>query len=326
MNHLECVTPIKNKWYWYLLALFLCFVIANTIGSIPLIGIIIVSLIKSGGDLDSISSISKMDFRAAGIDLNLGLASLLFVFAVMLIAAILLIKFIHGRTWKEVINGTNRVRWSRFFFGVFVWGIISFIFFAIGYFTEPELYTLQFQPVKFIILVVVALIFFPFQTTCEEFLFRGYLAQGVASWTKSRWWALILPSLLFGLLHSANPEIIEYGFWVMIPQYIILGLTLGFMSIMDDGIELAMGVHFVNNLFSALFISFKGAALQTYALFEISEIHPEKEILPLIISGIIILAVFACKYKWNLKIINKKVVYTNQSAVLKDISNYGVQF
>jgi membrane protease YdiL (CAAX protease family) len=307
MNHLECVTPKKNKWYWYLLVLFLCFVAGNTVGSIPLVVVLLVTLIKSRGGFSDMTAIAKMDFNTAGLDLNLGLACILFVFAITLIAAIFIIKIMHERTWKGVINGTNRVRWSRFFFGFFVWGLISFVLFAISYYTEPELYVLRFQPVKFIFLVVIALIFFPFQTTCEEFLFRGYLAQGFGSWTKSRWWALFIPSILFGLLHSANPEIQEYGFGVMIVQYIFLGLILGFMSIMDDGIELAMGVHAVNNIFSALFFSFKGAALQTYALFEVTEVNQAEQILPLVISGIVVLAIFAFKYKWDFSVINKRI-------------------
>jgi membrane protease YdiL (CAAX protease family) len=117
---------------------------------------------------------------------------------------------------------------------------------------------------------------------------------------------LLIPSLLFGLLHSANPEIKEYGFFVMMSQYIILGLLLGFMSIMDDGIELAMGVHVVNNLFGSVLINFKGAALQTYALFEITEIRPVEEIFPLILSSILIISIFAYKYKWKYSLLNQK--------------------
>ena len=305
MNHLECVTSLRNKWYWYLLVLFLCFIVANTIGSIPLLVVLIMSFVKNGADLSDAMAIAKLDFSAAGIDLNLTLASMLFPFALMLFAAFLIIKLIHGRSWKEVINGTNRVRWSRFFFGILVWGIISAVLLAISYFTEPEVFNFQFQPVKFIILLVITLLFIPLQSSCEEFLFRGYLAQGVASWTKSRWWALIIPSVLFGLMHAANPEIKEYGLLVMIPQYIFLGFLFGLMSVLDDGIELAMGVHTINNLFGAVFVNYKGSALQTYALFEITEINPAEEILPLVISGIVVLAIFAYKYKWKFGIMNK---------------------
>jgi len=156
--------------------------------------------------------------------------------------------------------------------------------------------------------LVIAVIFIPLQSTAEEFAFRGYLAQGVASWTKSRWWALIIPSVLFGLMHSANPEVFEYGFWIMMPQYIFMGFMLGIMSVLDDGIELAMGVHSVNNLMSSVLVTFKGSALPTYALFELKEMDPAEDILPTIVMGVILLAIFAVKYKWNFKIMNQKVI------------------
>ena len=248
-----------------------------------------------------------MDFNALGIDLNLSFAGILFSFAVMFLTAILLIKFFHDRSWKQVINGTNRVRWSHFFFGFLVWGIITAVTLVISYYSDPEVFQFQFQPVRFFILVVIALLFIPLQSSSEEFLLRGYLAQGVASWTRSRWWALIIPSLIFALLHSINPEIKEYGFFVMMAQYLTLGFMFGIMSIMDDGIELAMGVHVVNNLFGAIFVNYKGAALQTYALFEITEINLSKEFLPLIISAIILLAILAYKYKWKFSTINQKI-------------------
>ena len=307
MRHLECVKPVRNQWYWYLLVLFLCLMVSNTIGAIPLFLIMLSSILKNGFDMSAISSLSKMDFSATGIDLNLIFAAMLFSFVVILITAVLLIRFFHQRSWKEVINGTNRVRWSRFFFGMLVWGLISLVLFAISYLTEPEIIRFRFEPLNFFILLVIALIFIPIQSSSEEFLFRGYLTQGVASWTKSRWWAIIIPSVLFGLIHSANPEIQEYGFFTMMPQYIFLGLLFGLMTVLDDGIELAMGVHTINNLFGATLVTYKGSALQTYALFELTEINPAEDLLPLVVSGIALLAIFAAKYKWNFKILNKKV-------------------
>lgn len=305
MNHLECVTPKRNKWYWYLLVLFVCFIAANTVGSVPIV-LLMIYAIKNGTDL---SVLTTLNFGAVGIDKNLIFAAMLFAFVTMLIVAVFFIKLIHGRSWKQVINGTNRVRWSRFFFGFFVWGIISFVLFGISYCMNPDVVQLRFQPLHFFILLIIALIFIPLQSTAEEFLFRGYIAQGIASWTKSRWWALIIPSVLFGLLHSANPEVFEYGFGIMMIQYIFMGLMLGLMTILDDGIELAMGVHTVNNLLGSVFVTYKASALQTYALFEITEVNPQEELIPFIISGGVLLAVFAVKYKWNFSILNRKVFF-----------------
>ena len=109
-------------------------------------------------------------------------------------------------------------------------------------------------------------------------------------------------------MHSANPEISEYGFWVMMPQYIFMGFMLGMMSILDDGIELAMGVHAVNNLMSSVLVTFDGSALPTYALFNLKKINPAEDLLPTVILGVVLLAIFAVKYKWNLKIMNQKVI------------------
>jgi len=307
MNHLECVTSKNNQWYWYLLVLFLCFIASNTVGAIPIACVFLWTFFKNGFDLSDLAAIGKLDFKALGIDLNLAFACLLFGFVIIFIAAIIFIKLIHGRSWQQVVNGTNQVRWSRFFFGFLVWGVISLVLFAISCIMEPEVIQFRFEPLNFFILLILALIFIPIQSSSEEFLFRGYIAQGIASWTKSRWLAFLIPSLLFGLMHSFNPEIKEYGFWPMMTQYVFLGLVFGFMTIMDDGIELAMGVHVVNNLFGSVLFTFKGSALQTYALFEVAEINPVKEILPLVVSGIVLLAIFAAKYKWNLQIINQKV-------------------
>ena len=305
MNHFESVTSKRNKWYWYLLVLVLCFIVANTVGAIPVFFLMISSFMKNGMD---ISSMSNMQNLFSDIDKNVVLFAMLFAFAVMLASIIFFVKLFHGRTWTEVINGTKSVRWSRFFFGFIVYGIITICLFAISYFSEPENVVFHFEPVKFFIMLVIVVIFIPMQSTVEEFAFRGYLAQGVASWTKSRWWALIIPSILFGLLHFKNPEVEEYGFWVMMPQYVFLGFMFGIMSILDDGIELAMGVHTVNNLLGSVLVTFDGSALPTYALFEFKEINPAEDLLPAVITGVILLAIFAVKYKWDFKILNQKVV------------------
>lgn len=306
MNHFESVTSKNNKWYWYLLVIFLCVAVANTVGSIPLYIIMITSFMKNGIDIGALSG-GSLSFLDA--DKNLVLFAMLFAFAVMLLAAVYFIKLIHGRSWSQVINGTKQVRWSRFLFGFLVFGAFTIILLVISYFTDPDALEFRFEPVSFLLLLLISVLLIPLQATSEEYLFRGYIAQGIASWTKSRWWALIIPSVLFGLLHSANPEIKEYGFGIMMTQYIFMGFMLGLMSVLDDGIELAMGVHTVNNLLGSVLVTYKGSALQTYALFELKEINPAEDLLPTILSGILLLTIFAVKYKWNFKVLNQKVVW-----------------
>ncbi|WP_315264405.1 CPBP family intramembrane glutamic endopeptidase [Tannerella forsythia] len=305
-NHLECVTAQKSQWYWYLLVIFICFMATNTVGAIPLFIILITQWIQNPKPLTDINSFSQ-ESMMSGIDSNLYLASMAFSFVVFLAVAIWIIKMFHGRSWTEVINGTKRVRWSRFFVGLAVWGVLQVGSFAINYMTDPNNFEFRFEPVRFIFLTIITLTMIPIQSSCEEFVFRGYLAQGVASWTGSRLWALLIPSVLFALLHSANPEVTKYGFGVMMANYFLIGLTFGLISLLDDGIELAMGAHSINNILGSMLMTYEGSALRTDALFKAKIINPGEDLFIAVISSIVFIGILAFIYKWKFGILTRRV-------------------
>ena len=305
-NHLECVTAQKSQWYWYLLVIFICFMATNTVGAIPLFIILITQWIQNPKPLTDINSFSQ-ESMMSGIDSNLYLASMAFSFVVFLAVAIWIIKMFHGRSWTEVINGTKRVRWSRFFVGLAVWGVLQVGSFAINYMTDPNNFEFRFEPVRFIFLTIITLTMIPIQSSCEEFVFRGYLAQGVASWTGSRLWTLLIPSVLFALLHSANPEVTKYGFGVMMANYFLIGLTFGLISLLDDGIELAMGAHSINNILGSMLMTYEGSALRTDALFKAKIINPGEDLFIAVISSIVFIGILAFIYKWKFGIPTRRV-------------------
>lgn len=314
-NHLECVTAQKSQWYWYLLVIFICFMATNTVGAIPLFIILITQWIQNPKPLTDINSFSQ-ESMMSGIDSNLYLASMAFSFVVFLAVAIWIIKMFHGRSWTEVINGTKRVRWSRFFVGLAVWGVLQVGSFAINYMTDPNNFEFRFEPVRFIFLTIITLTMIPIQSSCEEFVFRGYLAQGVASWTGSRLWALLIPSVLFALLHSANPEVTKYGFGVMMANYFLIGLTFGLISLLDDGIELAMGAHSINNILGFMLMTYEGSALRTDALFKAKIINPGEDLFIAVISSIVFIGILAFIYKWKFGILTRRVPPPPPSPVL----------
>lgn len=309
MNHLECVSSQRNQWYWYLLVLFLSFLISNTLGTIPYLAVLVWNILRSGGmqNLSELLSDGNTNFLTEGIDSNLMLFVMLFAFVILLVAGAYLIQQLQGRTWREVINGTQRVRWSHFFGGFAVWGLINVGSLAIGYAMEPDNFEFRFDAARFIPLVLVAVTMIPIQSASEEFFFRGYLAQGVASWTGSRWWALVVPSVLFGLMHMANPEVAEYGFWKMMPQYILMGAAFGVVALLDDGIEVAMGAHAVNNLCGAVLTTYKGAALKTDALFMVREMDPTGDLISMAMATVLFVGVLTYFYKWKLSTLNRPV-------------------
>lgn len=134
----------------------------------------------------------------------------------------------------------------------------------------------------------------------EEVLFRGYLMQGFGTWFKKGFVALILTSVIFGLLHGANPEVEKLG-WITMVYYIGTGLLLGIFVLMDEGIELSLGFHAANNILAAILVTANWAAFQTEALFiDISEPSVDFEFfLPVLVLYPIIIYVFAQKYGWS---------------------------
>ena len=111
------------------------------------------------------------------------------------------------------------------------------------------------------------MIFIPIQTSLEEYVFRGYLMQGLGVFVKNRWFPLIFTSLSFGLLHLSNPEIDKIGNIIII-HYIATGLFLGIITLMDEGMELALGFHAGNNLLIALLVTADWTVFQTSSIFK----------------------------------------------------------
>jgi membrane protease YdiL (CAAX protease family) len=305
MYFLESVLGKDNSFWKYLFIVIGTLLVTNTIGVIPLL-IVVVVYTMGNGNVISMEEIQAMDFSSIGISDNLFLFLMLIPFAIGLLTIYLLIKYLHRRRFSETVNGTKKIRWNRIFTGFGVWLLLMFIYLALYYMIAPDNFTLQFDMDTFIPLLFITIIFIPLQTTFEEFLFRGYLAQGIAAWTKSRWLVVLITAILFGLMHMMNPEVSAYGVWATLPQYIIFGLLFGLASVWDDGIELAMGMHAANNIFACLFVTFEASALKTSAIFKQQSVDIQMETIILVIAGLLALLFFAKKYKWHLSVINKR--------------------
>ncbi len=303
MKHLERAFDKQNQWWKYLLIVLAGIIGANVIGALPLIVVMVVKML--GGA--SVTPENMMDFRAYGIHPNLFLALMIFPFIIGLLIVVLLLKPLHKRKITEVINGTANVRWNRFFYAAAVWGIIMAGYLIVSYLVNPDKFVLRFNLQDFVPLIFISVLLIPFQTAFEEVLFRGYLAQGVGAWTKSRWMVVLLPAILFSLMHAMNPEVKEFGFWLSMAHYFSFGLLFGLVSVFDDGIEIAMGAHAANNVFLSVFVTHKASALQTPALFEQMEVNMKNELWGfLLICGVFVF-LLSRKYKWDFSILARKV-------------------
>jgi membrane protease YdiL (CAAX protease family) len=107
-------------------------------------------------------------------------------------------------------------------------------------------------------LALAALCGLGLQTFAEEFVFRGYVTQGLLLATRRTAPTAVVSGLLFGAMHIPNGA----------PQALsatLLGMLLAVIAIRTGGIALTYGIHLANNLFGALVLvsagdAFHGAA------------------------------------------------------------------
>ncbi len=210
------------------------------------------------------------------------------------------VKFVHQQSIRSLTTSRAKVDWKRILFSFILWSLITIVTTLIAYYFQPEDFVINFQLQPFLVFLVLAVILIPLQTSFEEYLFRGYIMQGLGVVTKSRLIPFVTTSVLFGLMHIANPEVEKMGNIVLV-YYIGTGFFLGILTLMDEGLELALGFHAANNLIGALLITSDWSAFQTHSIFkDVSNPTAGFDIiLPIFIVFPLLLFIFSRKYKWH---------------------------
>ena len=289
----NAVTP-ENKFWKYIVG-SVVIIAASFIGQIPFMIAIAFKSFSSGKPFPTDEK-ALMTFLNPNLSLFLLMLSFVFAF----LAIYLVIKYLHKQTFLSVTTSRNKMDWKRFFFSFSIWGIFTIASTVIMYYANPEGFEINFKPIPFAILAVIAIVLIPIQTSTEEYIFRGYLMQGFANLAKNKWFPLVMTSVIFGTMHIANPEVQKLGYIIMI-YYIGTGLFLGILTLMDEGMELALGFHAANNLIAALLITSDWSAFQTESILkDNSEPSAGFEILvPVFIIFPILLFIFSKKYGWT---------------------------
>ena len=292
MKYLEQTTTENKRFVDYLKG-SLIFIFFNFIGQIPL-SLYIISQSDLVGEFTSHQDLfSKLPS-------NPTLFLILLPFAVVLPFIYLVVTRLHQRSFLSLITSRDRVDYRKTLFSFFLWGIVSALMVIFDYMMSPEDYVWNFKPLTFLILLLISVVMIPLQTSMEELIFRCYLMQGFGVLFKNRWMPLLITSILFGLLHIWNPEIDKLGIH-LIWYYIGTGLFLGVITLMDEGIELALGFHAANNLVTALLVTASWTAFQTESLL-IDNSEPSlgmELIFTLEVIYPLLALIFAKKYQWK---------------------------
>ncbi len=95
---------------------------------------------------------------------------------------------------------------------------------------------------------IACLILVPLQCIAEEYVFRGLIMQTFGSWLNIPVLAVVLQSIVFGIMHGYN----SLGNITIV----ISGLLMGILAWKSNGIEVSSAMHTANNLTLALFVMF----------------------------------------------------------------------
>jgi hypothetical protein len=261
---LDAAKQGKNRWKDYLFG-FSC-IIANT-----WIGVFIALLIRDRFSnntpqisqqcfvFESLNSWIHACFKEALIT-ELLIKSIPFLF--LLSGIYLAVQKIHQRPFLTLITPTNSVQWRRLAVGFGVWFVILSIQLLIQLIQAPQHFEWNFHALPWLFFLPIALILTPLQTSAEELLFRGYFLQAIGQLIKHPVVLAISTSFPFAMAHLSNAEMIHGGLWTGL-TYAVLSLFLVVVTLKDNRLELALGIHAANNLFILLIANSVDSSLKS---------------------------------------------------------------
>ena len=285
---------VLHEPWRYVLGAVIIFIAWQFIGAIPLMAALVLKVLDSGEFPTDIPGMAQ------SLGSNLFLFLMLFSFAVGLVGVFLVARLVHRQKIVSLTTARARIDWKRVTFSFVLWASVSAAFILIDIALSPDDYVYNFKPGPFLLLLLIAVILIPLQTSFEEYFMRAYLMQGIGIMARNKWVPLLITSVIFGGLHVLNPEVEKLGYGIMV-FYMGTGLFLGILTLMDDGIELALGFHAANNLTAALLVTADWTAFQTDSIFrDVSEPGLGWDVfLPVLVIYPLLLLILAKKYRWK---------------------------
>lgn len=147
---------------------------------------------------------------------------------------------------------TGRIRWKYLLITAGVAIVIYLVIQAglsllLSALSPQEQIEFEPQPWWWLSLILMLLIV-PIQCTAEEVVFRGYLAQSLGRWLRHPLFAVLLPVPLFMLGHL-------YDIWGQLSVG-MMALVAGWVVWRTGGLEAAISLHVVNNIFATVTVLF----------------------------------------------------------------------
>ncbi len=247
-NFLDLARQGKNQWWRYVLSTAL--ILFLWLGGSVVLTMLMFAL--TWFDESANIGINPQTGQMTGIDPLLQVTILLLSFLPLLAGLFLAVRFIHARPFISLITPFVRIDWKRVGIGFLVFSLLIELASLVEALLYPGRYQFTFKPLETLKFIPVVLILVPFQAAAEELLIRGYMMQGIGLLTRRAWVPVVASSLVFMLLHFANPEVQVDGL-LALGSYLSVALIFALVTVKDNRMELAIGMHIANNVFVLVF-------------------------------------------------------------------------
>ena len=254
----------KNAWWRYVLGVCTIGFFWVVLGFVPYM-----LLIGAG-----LETTPMLEFVAVNLSIFMMLAGL-----------VVTVKWIHGRPLMSLVAPDLRIDWRRVARGAAAWLVIGAVMALAEHLLFPDRYYLSYNAERFYPFLIAVLLLTPLQAAAEELVFRGYLMQGLGLLTRRPLAVAVASSIAFTLPHLMNPEVDQYGVAIMAANYFTIGMLLATATLRDGRLELAIGLHVINNVFLALMANYEGSALATESVFTAAELDPVYSLAALVLGA-----------------------------------------
>jgi uncharacterized protein len=289
---LDLARPGRNGWWRYavglLLILFCWLIVGSVLSFIPPL----VSALNNGSATLAIDPQTGSFAGASRFSRYLGLS---LSFITFLIGILLAVRWIHGRPIRTLVTALARVRWGRIALAFALWSGLMALAALVEALLYPGRYEFALEPARFLPAALLILVLTPIQTTTEELFFRGYLLQGLGLLRRNPLFLTLTSAFIFMVPHLANPEVTA-SLPLLALNYFGWGVLFTILTLRDDGLELAIGVHAANNLFAALIANYTVSVLETDSIWVIKVLDPVLANVVLAVAGVVF---YLLVFRWR---------------------------
>lgn len=231
---LEYAARGRNAWWRYLLATPAALLVAVVIG-VLLVAALRLSGLAPAGLLSQTGDPAHPVAFFFGISVSFGLVLAGFVIA---------LRLVHAKRFSDLLG---RWRWAAFGAGAAVWVLAQVVATAADVALSPHALRVTASSAS-ILLVLVATPALALQTFTEEFIFRGYVTQGLFLALRRPLLTSVLSGLVFGAVHIPNGAPQAVG-------AVLFGMVIAYAAIRTGSLAFGFGVHLANNLYGGVVVT-----------------------------------------------------------------------